>query len=368
MAAQTLVDAAAKSLRIGYQPFLSSTRTRQLTSILQSSLPYTFVPVNDTFLTFTQHAQIILISRGGKPFAPVEKRSSIDSRVYRDIRERDWTESSEQYQKFLSRWNEVEKEIPALVKTLQEHFSDQVIQKEEFRRPLKALKAAGVVENIDQLRQTIQSYRSLRREQLFLYPILKKTEAPLKVSAHSNFDLSQLQTREYVLEHHRDRLDLFRLELEKRFRGMALVRHPDIAEPKPWILMPEDPIASWGADFSERTEELIRLARYRFLLTEEEKEVEMDREAREALQEGFSGIRRMQGRIDIEKTLQQVKAQLRQDKARMFRNDRQQLYLPGNVGELGPQFSKNPITREDLAVYETSDRQLVKSGAWRVAD
>jgi len=186
MAAQTLVDSTAQSLRIAYQPFLSSTRTRQLTSILQSSLPhYTFLPVTDTSLSFTQKAQIILLSRGGKPFAPAERRSSIDSTLNRNYRDRDWRESSDQYRKLLDRWNQVQTELPPLVKQLQNHFSDRVIQKEAFDKPLKILEFIGEVEDPDGLRKTIKKYRSLRRAQLFLYPILKKTQAPLKLAAHN---------------------------------------------------------------------------------------------------------------------------------------------------------------------------------------
>jgi len=364
MAAQTLVEATGKSLRIAYQPFLSSTRTRQLTSLLQSSLPYTFLPAHDTSLSLPENAQIVLLSRGGKPFAPVERKSSIDSKVNRSFRQKDWEESSVQYQKYLDRWTQIQSQLPYLVTELQKYFTNEVIKTEAFKERFQVLKST--LPDPEPLRDTIRKYQELRRSQLFLFPILKNTQAPLKLAAQSHFGYSTLESRERVLEQNREKLDVFRYDLERRFKGMALVKTSEVMEPKPWILMPENPVDAWGVTLPDRTDELIRLALYRFLLSEEEKEVELERESRELVHESLPGLRRMQGKVDIEETVTQVKEQLREEKARMFEIDSHPLTLPDTIGELGE--FKDPITKEDIAVYETSDRQLAESGAWRVAD
>jgi hypothetical protein len=369
MAAQVIADQAAQTLRIAYQPFLSSSKTRQLTSLLSSQLSYTFVPINDTFLPNTREADIVLLSRGGKPFAPVEHRPSIDSQVYKGVRERDWQQSKAKYTKLLDRWREIEKRLPGVIDELRQHFSDRIIRKEAFEGPLRILAYTGEIKNVDGMRKTIKSYRSMRRSQLFLRPILAKSQAPLKVAAREAFGFEHSRLREFKIEHMRDGLDLFRLELEKRYMGMANVRYPSITEPKPWILVPDDPVAAWGPDFPYKVAELINLARIRFMITPEEKEMVLEAEARAFTAENSQRLLQKQRRTDFnpEDILEQIKDHLRQDKMRRFHDDERSLFLTDNVGELGAQFG-SPKTRDDMAVYETSDRQLVKRGAWRVAD
>ena len=362
---QAVFDKTAQSFRIAYLPFLSSTRTKQLTSLL-APLPHTFLPINDTSLSIPPQAEIILLSRGGKPFAPAYQRTSIDSNLYHAKQERDWKQSSHQYKKFLNQWNNVQRRLPPLLKTLRQHFSDRVIASEAFYTPLKVLAYTGQVtpSDIDYLRTTIKQFRNLRRTQLYIYPILKKTEAPFKLAAREKFGFANLRTREYVIEHHRDLLDLFRFELENRYKGMALVRYPDIAEPKPWILVPEDPVAAWGVDFPDRVGELIELATERFLLEEDEKEILLDQEAREFIQENVPNF--LRSGDNPERLLEQIKAKIREDKTKLYHDDNKALSLNGNVGNLDAY--KRPITREDKAIYERSDKELVKRGAWRVED
>lgn len=371
MAAQVVADQAAQTLRIAYQPFLSSSRTRQLTSLLSSKLPHTFIPVNDTSLPDTSSADIVLLSRGGKPFAPVEQRPSIDSQVYKRVRDQDWLQSSTKYNKLLERWQHVELGLPTLLGELRKYFSERIIQKEAFEGPLRILAYTGEIKDVKTMRQVIKSYRSLRRSQLFLHPILSKTQAPLKVEARKTFGYNHTRLRELTIEHMRDRLDLVRMEMEKRYMGMANVRYPNITEPKPWILVPEDPVAAWGLDFPYKVAELINLARIRFMMTPEEKEKSLEQEAKIFVAENSQDLvrtqRRMGKKVDPEEILEQVKNHLRDDKRKRFHDDETALFILEAVGQLGSQFG-SPKTREDMAVYEASDRQLVKGGAWRVAD
>jgi hypothetical protein len=371
MTAQVVADQAAKTLRIAYQPFLSSSRTKQLTSLLSSKLPYTFIPVNDTSLPDTRSADIVLLSRGGKPFAPVEQRRSIDSQLYRTRRERDWQQSGAKYTKLLQRWEQVETRLPTLLHALRKHFSERIIQKEAFDGPLRILAYTGEIKDVKAMRQVIKSYRSLRRSQVFLHPILSKTQAPLKVEARKAFGTSHIRLRELTIEHMRDILDLIRMEMEKRYMGMANVRYPSITEPKPWILLPEDPVAAWGPDFQYKVDELIKLARIRFMSTPEEKEKTIEQEARAFIAENSHGLvrtyRRTGNKVDAEELLEQVKNHLRDDKRKRFHDDETTLFIVDAVGQLGPQF-RSPKTRDDMAVYQGSDRHLVEGGAWRVAD
>jgi hypothetical protein len=197
---------------------------------------------------------------------------------------------------------------------------------------------------------------------------LEKTHALEKVLAHKAFGLPHLKAKEYLIENHRDRLDLFRLELERRYMGMGMVRFPSVADAKPWILVPEDPLGAWGMDFSHRIDELIRLARIRFLFTEKEKEIVLAEEARKLIEDDVEEIlARMGENVDPERILQEVMRELRKQKAPLYRDDKTILVLPGNIGDLGPEF-RAPITTEDKAVNQFSDQELVKLGSWRVED
>ena len=368
MATRGVVD---QSFRIAYQPFLSSTRTRQLTSTLSSSLPHTFLPITDTSLSLPAKAQIILLSRGGKPFAPVHQRLSIDSTLYKHFREQDWWESSEKYEEYLSQWNQAQEELPKLLTSLRKYFSDPVIAKKAFQKPLQILKYTGEIKDPEAVQKTIESYRSLLKARKFLHKILEETQASTKVSARKAFGLPHLRAREYLIEDHRDRLDLFRLELERRYMGMAMVRFPSVAEPKPWILLPEDPVAAWGLDFPYQVGELIRLARLRFLATEKEKEEVLEEEAKNVIGDNVTGIIqnvRLRGdKVVFEDILKEVMSRLREEKERLYVDDNTALVLPGNLGDLGPEF-RAPVTREDRAVNQFSEEELVKLCAWRVED
>ena len=105
------------------------------------------------------------------------------------------------------------------------------------------------------------------------------------------------------------------------------------------------------------------------MMTPEEKEMVLESEAQSFMAENFQRLLRTQGRSNFnpEAILEQVKDHLRQDKRKRFHDDEKSLFLTEDVGELGAQFG-SPKTRDDMAVYETSDRQMVKRGAWRVAD
>jgi hypothetical protein len=363
---------AAKSatLNIAYQPFLSSTRRKQLTSLLSSSLPYcNFLPINDTSLNLPNEARIILISRGGKPFAPVNMRPSIDSPSYPDIL-KDLNRSSQLYQKYLAKWEEIQSHLPGLLLALRKHFPERVIMNETFRTPLKTMAATGKIKDVQQVRQLIERFRSLRRSQLFLHPILSQTRVTLKNEAQKAFGVDNLRRREYVIEHHRDRLDLVRFELEKRYMGMGRVAFPERVEARPWVLLPEDPVGAWGQDFPYRVGQLIRLAQVRFLATEEEKEMVLEQEAKGVIEDNTSQIAqnaRILGITDAEGVLKAVKDQLRVETERLYQNDRITLALPGNVGDLGPEF-RSPVTREDKAAYQVTDQKLIPLGSWRVDD
>ena len=368
MATRAVVDQA---LRIAYQPFLSSTRTRQLTSTLSSSLPYTFLPITDASLSLPAKAQIVLLSRGGKPFAPVYQRPSVDSASYKAFRQQDWLESSEKYEEFLTQWNQAQEELPKLLTSLRKHFSDQIIAKNAFRKPLQILTYTGDIKDPEAVQKTIESYQTLLKAREFLLPILQETQTLAKISARKAFGLPHLRAREYLIEDHRDRLDLFRLELERRYMGMAMVRFPSVAEPKPWILLPEDPVAAWGLDFPYQVGELIRLARLRFLATEKEKEEALEEEAKNVIEDNVTAIirnvRSRGGKVVFEEILKKVMSRLREGKERLYHDDKTTLVLPGNVGDLGPLF-REPVTREDRAVNQFSDEELVKLGSWRVED
>jgi hypothetical protein len=368
MATRGVVD---QSFRIAYQPFLSSTRTRQLTSTLSSSLPHTFLPITNTSLSLPAKAQIILVSRGGKPFAPVHQRLSIDSTLYKRFREQDWWESSEKYEEYRSQWDQAQEELPKLLTSLRKYFSDSVIAKRAFHKPLRILTYTGEIKDPEAVQKTIESYRSLLKARKFLHKILEETQALTKLSARKAFGLPHLRAREYLIEDHRDRLDLFRLELERRYMGMAMVRFPSVAEPKPWILLPEDPVAAWGVDFPYKVGELIRLAQLRFLATDKEKDEALEEEAKTVIGDNATGIiQNVKSRGDkvvFEEILKEVMSRLREEKERLYVDDNTALVLPGNLGDLGPEF-RAPVTREDRAINQFSEEELVKLCAWRVED
>lgn len=152
--------------------------------------------------------------------------------------------------------------------------------------------------------------------------------------------------------------------------GMGLVRFPEDAESKPWILLPEDPLAVWGQDFAHRIGELIRLAQIRFMLTEEEKEIVLEAEARTILEDNLNTISNdllASENVSGEDLFRQIVDELRQRKVVLYHDDDIPLSLSGMLGDLGPGF-RAPITKEDKAVYQINDEKLVEKMAWRVED
>lgn len=263
------------------------------------------------------------------------------------------------------RWKEISEKLPGLVEKLRQYFSEHTIQKGEFDTTFKVLAYSGEITNPSSVRALIRNYRSLRREQLEIYPLLSESQGTTKVQARRSFGFPNLRLREYILEDHRDMLDLFRLQLEKRYKGMALVRYPDIAEPRPWILLPEDPEGAWAHEFPYHVSNLISLAHERFLMTPEEQEQSLEKQATEYIQENIHQLQRVVDEdMTNEKLMEIVKDKLRGDKQKLWREDKNQLTLPGFVGEMW----SAPKTMEDRAVLEITDKQLVKRGAWRVDD
>jgi len=361
-----LASQTTQSLRIAYQPFLSTSRAQHLLSRL-SSLPHTFLPVPNTSLQFPPSAQIILLSRGGRPFAPVHQQ--ITRTTFISARARDWSASGAKYYKLLERWDIINARLPILITKLRNHFSDQIIQKQEFDKIFRVLVYSGDIQDPSAVRAVINEYNSLRKEQLRIHPLLAKTHAAMKVNAHRSFGFERQRLKEYMMEDHRDMLDLFRLQLEKRFKGMGLVRFPDIAEPKPWILLPEDPEGAWGDDFPYHVSNLIDLANERFLMSPEEQEEVLEREAQEYIHENIHQLLRVTTEgLTREELLECVKNKLREDKKQLWMEDSRQMTLPGLVGRFEGEMWREPKTTEDQALLEVVDRKLVKRGAWRVAD
>jgi hypothetical protein len=312
----------ASVLKVAYQPFLSSTRTKQLTSILQSSIPYcNFLPIKNTSLNFPQEAQIVLISRGGKPFAPVYQRPSVDFPEYPDLAN-DLNESYETYQQHLTRWEEVQERFPLVLKELKRHFSDSVITNETFEKSLEDLSTTGEINNVDldSIRETITSFHTLRTDLESLPYILERTQAASKVNAVQVFGSKTIRDREYLIERYRDHLDVARKNLEDRYQGMGMVTYPeDIG--RPWILMPADPISAWANDFSYRVEKLIQAAQRRFLFTSDEREAALDEEAKGILMENRREISRSvqqigDSELNAQDVLDMIKVELRDKKAK----------------------------------------------------
>ena len=372
MSARAVLDQTNVSLKLAYQPFLSSTQTKKLTSLLSSSLPYNFLPVTNTSLhTLPPQAEIVLLSRGGKPFAPIRQRRSVDSYAYQEFRQKDWQQSSKKYETYVEQYTQIQHDLPHLLATLRKYFSDHILDQMDFGLPLEILTYTGEVEDPDALRKTINAYIAARKLQRELYPILQESHALIKVAAHKAFGLPHLRAREYLIEDHRDRLDLFRLELEKRYMGMAMVRYPDIREPRPWILIPEDPVAAWGGDFPYRVDELIKLAQIRFLATTEEKGKALEEEAKNVIEDDVEGIVQEMVKngeeVDFESLLEDIMWALWEKKTKMYHDDEKALSLPGIVGDPGPEF-REPVTIEDHVVNQITDQELVKLGSWRVED
>jgi hypothetical protein len=204
---------------------------------------------------------------------------------------------------------------------------------------------------------------------LKIYPLLAKSQASAKINARRAFGFQNQRLKEYILEDHRDMLDLFRLQLEKRFKGMGLVRYPDIAEPKPWVLLPEDPEGAWGDEFPYQVSKLISLAQERFLMFPEEQERVLEREAIEYIEENIHQLVRVaEEELTKEELLESVKNKLREEKRKLWSEDSKQLVLPSFVGQFEGDLWREPSTMEDTAVLEIIDQQIVKRGAWRVAD
>ena len=363
-------------LNVVYQPFLSSTRTKQLTSLLQSAIPFcNFLPVHDTFLHFPQEAQIILLSRGGTPFAPILQRPSIDCPSYPGLRE-DLINSSKRYTELLAQWKDVQRNLPPLVEELRQYFSEQTIQKETFSKPLQVLAYTGEIKDVDSMLQKIKLFRKLRRARDFLLPILEKTQPAAKLAAEKEFGIEKLRSREYVIERYRDHLDQARRNLEERYMGMGIVTYPESVD-RPWVLLPPDPVAAWGQDFAYRVEKLIRAAKIRFLSTYDEQEMAIEQEAKEIISESPQKIalqaqRLLGGNVTAQDVVNKVKDELRAKKARLYKNDLNRISLASHSStdfwaQLDDLF-KTPMTREEKAVYHITEQELVANGAWRVED
>jgi hypothetical protein len=203
-----------------------------------------------------------------------------------------------------------------------------------------------------------------------------------KYLAEKEFGLGRMKMREYVIEDHRDRLDLFRLELERRYKGMAMVKFPDETTRKPWILVPEDPIGAWGQDLQYRIGELVDLAIHRFLSTNEEKEMYYKREADKYMEakgqklhlanilDGDDPLdfKDTDGKVAEKELYEDVVDSVRAEKQRMFHQDEFSIGLPGKLGQLGEEFLEMPGTREDVAALQATDMELVELGSWRVDD
>jgi hypothetical protein len=359
-----------KALNIAYLPFLSSTRTKQLASLL-APLPYTFLPITNTSLTVPPEADLVLLSRGGKPFAPVHQRPSIDSKNRSNDLRGDWIQSSKEYSEMCRQWGEIQRRLPLLVKNLRRHFSEQVIQSQGFSGPFKKLANNNEIPNVTVLANQIKEFKRLRDRQLHIYPLMVKTAAPIKLAANEKFRYGKLRHREEVIERDRDQLDLFRFELESRFKGMAMVMFPTRKILRPFILVPEDPVGAWGEDFPYRVGELIELGRERFLLGSAEKEELLEQQAREVFAENAGTLLWAQNvatqKRDKDEVLAQVKEKLREDKEKLYRRDTRTLSLNGQIG-LSSSTYKLPWTREGQAVYDHTNKSLVKRGSWRVED
>jgi hypothetical protein len=357
----------SQSVRIAYQPFLSTTRTKHLTSILQDALPYTFLSVPCTSLAIPPEADIVLLSRNGKPFAPAVQRTSTDSKFNKTTRLRDWKESGKEYRRLMDRWREIENEMPVLVPQLRKYFSDRRMRKGNLNVALRVGAYTGEIPDYENIRRLAMRFAQLRRWQLQIYPLVRRTRADIKVKAYDHHKYLHYIKREYVFEAHRDRLDLLRWKLGEQYKGMGLVQYPETSAARPWILLPEDPIGTWGQDFPDRVDELVRLARTRFLLSTEEKEQELTFAALQFIKDNLHELKRR--KIPLEDSDAIVKETME-----TIRTEREQVWgrvkpfvLPRLIGHFGEEY-KSPVTRQDFVMYEATDKALVKGGAWRVED
>jgi hypothetical protein len=389
MAAQAVLP-SLKSLRVLYQPFLGSSRAKQLTSLLSPHINCNFIPATDTSLSLVPSADIVLISRGGKPFAPVRQYISVDTTVRTDIhaQERKLSGGGSPYAKFVSRWEKAEKlvqkdingETPFMI--LRRHFSPAEIDAVKFEERFRDLRRWEMVENVEALETAMKIWRKYKKAQEECMLFLGKTNGMAKYLAEKEFGLGRMKMREYVIEDHRDRLDLFRLELERRYKGMAMVKFPDETTRKPWILVPEDPIGAWGQDLQYRIGELVELAIHRFLSTNEEKEMYYKREADKYMEtkgqklhlanilEGDDPLdfKDTDGEVAEKELYEGVVDSVRAEKQRLFHQDEFSIGLPGKLGQLGEEFLEKPVTREDVAALQATDMELVELGSWRVDD
>ena len=388
------VQATETVLRIFYQPFLSSTRTKQLTSILNSALPYEFVPAPDTTLSNIDPVDhdIILISRGGKPFAPVWQRDNIDSITYGSLSERDWKRSGEQYKLAMYAWEEgLQARLSKTVRRLRRYFSNQAVKRGDFKgaNVIKiALQKQGHPREANRLFPLIQRFRELRSAQFRLYPMLKATDAFAKEFAREEFSLTHLTSKEMLIENQRDQFDEVRMLLEKRYKGMGLVKSygqeeikqgeavqviqsEDTVGAQPWVLVPEDPVGVWADSFPDEVDKLIQLANRRFLMDEEESADELEIEAMEMLEDRRHEIRRQLAESGEEFSerdiIESLKGQLKSEQQRLWSGDDIGIKIPYYVGARMDAFS-TPKTREDIAAYRLAERSLKARSAWRVED
>jgi hypothetical protein len=419
------------SLSVAYQPFLSSTRNNRLTSILSTALPhYNWLPVEDTSLRLPLNADIVLLSRGGKPFAPLAQ--PITPKTLRDnkLRQQDWDDSSEKYISYVQKWRPYEKQLESLIQRLKQFFPEHVIASQTFEEYLRQAESDISLKDQEKLRPIWQQYIELKESTKSLYSILETTKGIEKAHARKYFNPTTLRAREYVIEDHRDRFDLLRFELEQRFWAMAQVGFRDTDRPpKPWILVPEDPISAWGEkNFPGEIQKLLLCAERRFLgdvikereletgeprfkkvaavlkektmrtpleaaLTweaaegEEKKQLEETYGAAE-LEDIFAYAMEVDEEFGLDEAIEYideldeepeaVSADEDEDEERGFdaeesmpmgpiQGDEDALWIPARLGRLEADF-KTPYTEEDKAIVSMADAELVKAGAWRVAN
>jgi hypothetical protein len=417
------------SLSVAYQPFLSTTRNHRLTSILASALPhYNWLPVQDTSLRLPPNADIVLLSRGGKPFAPCAQ--PITAKTLRDdkLRQQDWDDSSDKYKSYAQRWRKYEKQLEYLIHRLKQFFPEYVIASQTFQEYLRREGSNISPEDQEKLQPIWQQYIDLKESTKSLYSTLDTTKAIEKAHARKYFNPTTLRAREYVIEDHRDRFDLLRFELEQRFWAMAQVgfRHTD-RHPKPWILVPEDPISAWGEEnFPAEIQKLLLCAERRFLggvikereletgerrfkkmaavlrektmqtpleaaLTwheageEEKKELEGTYGAA-GLEDTFAYAMEVDEEFGLDEVVEYIDELNEMPEGVSADDDDEQgfdedgsmpmgpipgdddaLWIPARLGRLESDF-KTPYTEEDKAIVSMADAELVKAGAWRVAN
>jgi len=416
-------------LRVAYQPFLSTSKTQYLTSILAENLPhYDWLPVRNTSLHLPSQADIVLLSRGGKPFAPHAEPLTAETIRDRPLRTRDWEDSAEEYTELVKTWRPYGKRLESLIEILRSRFPKHVIFNQNFEEYLKGIPKSEIPgEDRNQLRKIWTKYIKLKRATEPLETFLEKTRALEKAHAHKYFEPAALRAREYIIEDLRDRLDLLRFDLEKRFMGMANVLIRDLSNPRParpWVLVPEDPISAWGEEgFPTQIQRLLLFAEKRFLgnlvkereiesgerrfkkaaavlrdviaetpleaiflysegSEEEKKELE-EKHGADTLEAAMSFIKEVEEEFGLEEVfnyINEMGGDENDDEGEMIDDedeevppsgplpgDKAELVLPVSVTDMGKNF-KIPYTAEDKAIYSMSDVKLIKEGAWRVAD